>query len=180
MMAKQLISGVFHLFVMSSLSLSLEMLFPSSVEIMINEVSILPHVNETFFLFDSTINQSKNQYLLQHLTTMIDANDVEINCDYFTLSHEWGGGDWWHEWYLEKACMDRNHGYCSVLVGSRIRRYMSLEKYVVRFFSPHLSKWSFSQWDSYLFISYHERLLFFGNVGLAKSRPTSKSNLITM
>ena len=58
------------------------------LEIMIKEViSIMPDGNEIVFFSDGAASQFKNRYLLQHLTTMMDAHDVEISWNYFASSH---------------------------------------------------------------------------------------------
>ena len=55
---------------------------------MIKEViSIMPDVNESVFFSDGAASQFKNRYLLQHLTMMMDANDLEISWNYFASSH---------------------------------------------------------------------------------------------
>ena len=58
------------------------------LEILIKEViSIMPDVNEILFFSDAAASQLKNRYVVKHLTTMMDANDVKLSWNYFASSH---------------------------------------------------------------------------------------------
>ena len=64
-----------------------ETAFSSEAEIMIKEVSFTLAVTEIVFFSDGAASQFKNQYLLQCLTMMIDANDLDNSWNYFASFH---------------------------------------------------------------------------------------------
>ena len=80
LIVKQLIMEVFQLIVVSSL----EKWYPHLSD---QRMSFTPDVNEIVFSFDSAASQFKNRYRLQHLTMIMDINDLEISWNYFASSH---------------------------------------------------------------------------------------------
>ena len=71
-------------------------------------ISIIPDVNEIIFFYKDAASQFKSQYFIQHLTTMMVTNNVELSWNYFALFH--GNGD---------------HGWCTLLIRPTVRRYVS-------------------------------------------------------